>query len=675
MPNEHYPNLFEPILIGPIQVRNRLYMTPHGLGYAMPNPQMPGWSVPSERHVEYYAERARGGVGLIIQESTVPHESSEGSAFGYQTATVAAAFDPSCIPYFKRVADAVHLNGAKIFVQLWHGGHHADPRWEIGGPRRPLLSSSDTPAVESGAVPRAMTAAEIQNVIEGFARSTQNVMAASYDGVEIQAAHSALVEQFLSPFYNTRTDAYGGSFQNRLRFLLEIIESVSGVAKGRIAVGLRLNTDELLPGGLSAEDLFDIAKALDETGKVDFIDLDIGTMHTAPLMIASSFVPPLPAEEFIENIRPAITRAVVLGCPGRMTDPADAERLIAEGKMDMVGAARAYIAEPEFARNAQLGQSHRSRRCIACNHCLEGILAGVNCVINPTTGREKVWGSQIVAEKRPQKRITIVGGGPAGMEAARVAANAGHRVTLFESENSLGGGLRLLSLLPGREDASVAVDWFSEQLTTAGVEVRLGTQATPGVISESKPDVCIIATGSKFDRTGATGFISAEIPGWQMPHVYTPERYLAERPTCNGKAVVLDEDGQAVGVGMAELLAENGATVQLITRWQLPAPRLQANGQFAFVLTRLYASDVSLRPNTYLKEIGAESVTVFNIFTNVEQRIEGVDLVVLAGSRRSAILAEHGRLPVTMVHVIGDAACPRSLFEACYEGHRVARQI
>ncbi|CAN5196748.1 FAD-dependent oxidoreductase [soil metagenome] len=676
MSNAFFPRLFEPISIGAIEIRNRLYMTPHGLGYAIPDPARPGYCIPSDRHIHYYAERAKGGVGLIIQESTVVHPSSEGSAFGYQTATVAAAFDPATIPHFARVADAVHVHGAKLFMQLWHGGHHADPRWELGGPRRPLISASSTPAVESNFVPRAMTVDEIGDVVQGFANSARNAQAAGYDGVEIQAAHSALVEQFLSPFYNQRTDDYGGSPENRLRFAREIVAAVRAAVGSNFAVGVRLNTDELLPGGLTADDFIEIATRLDATGDLDFFDLDIGTMHTAPLMIAPSFAPALPAEDFIAALRPAIRRAVLLGCPGRMTEPADAERLIAEDKMDMVGAARAYIAEPDFARNAETGRHTESRRCIACNHCLEGILSGVNCVINPATGREKAWGRGTLKRARQRKRVAVIGGGPAGLEAARVAALCGHDVTLFERLPHLGGALRWASTLPGRDSYGAAISWFADRLAETGVAVKTGTAATGRMIEDFQPDAIIVATGAAFDATGATGFINTPIPGWDGQHIFTPERYLAERPHITGAAIVLDEDGQAAGAGIAELLADGGATVEIVTRWQLVAPRLQANGQFAFVLARLYAAGVMLSPNTYIKEIGPASVTLFNIFSNEERVLENVGAVVIAGSRKSnrALIPDLTGI-ASELKIVGDAQSPRSLFEASYEGHRAALEL
>jgi 2,4-dienoyl-CoA reductase-like NADH-dependent reductase (Old Yellow Enzyme family)/thioredoxin reductase len=673
-----YPHLFQPLRLGPVEVRNRLYMTAHGLGYARPDPDNPGFGLPSDRHAAYYAERARGGIALIVQEATVADPSGQGSAFGATVATVAAAFAPGCVPHFAKLADAVHAHGARIFLQLYHGGHHADPRWEPGGPRRPLLSASDVPAVESYSIPRAMNPAEIRSVIGGFAASARNMRDAGYDGVEIQGAHSALVEQFLSPFYNKRTDSYGGSAANRLRFALELLDAVREAAGPGLAVGMRLNTDELLPGGLSADDLAEIAARLDESGLVDFLDLDIGTMHTAPLMIAGSYVPPLPAEDFIAAIRPAIRRAAVLGCPGRMTDPAEADRLVREGAMDMVGAARAHIAEPAFTRLAEAGRIAEARICIACNHCLEGVVGGVGCVINPATGRERAWGEASFARPAaaPGRRVVVVGGGPAGLEAARVAAMLGHRVTLIEREPALGGALRLMAALPGREATAAAAEWYERRLAELQVEIRRGTEATAETVLAERPDAVILATGARFEPTGSTGFIAEPIPGWDRPIVATPEAVLRDGRRARRRAVILDEEGQATAAGVAELLAAEGAAVELATRWQMVVHRLQAGGLFAWALARLYAAGVTLSPNTYIKAIGENRVTLYNIFSNEERVVEDVDLVVLVGSRRPQAggLADALAGGVERLVVIGDAATPRTLAEAGYEGQRAARE-
>jgi hypothetical protein len=249
-------------------------------------------------------------------------------------------------------------------------------------------------------------------------------------------------------------------------------------------------------------------------------------------------------------------------------------------------------------------------------------------------------------------------------------------VQLVERRERLGGAYNLMAELPGREVVAEVPLWYERELRALGVGLRLGEAATPELIKRARPDAVVIATGAEFEPSGTTGFIAAPIPGWQQDFVLTPERVLQDKAFCGDRVVILDEEGQSTAVGIAERVASAGAKVDLVTRWQLVAPRLQANGQFAWVLMRLYAHGVALRPNSYIKEIGDRSVTLFNIFTNEELKIEAVSAVVLVGSRRpTADLADRLEGKVAEIHLVGDAAAPRTLFEASYEGHRVARLL
>jgi NADPH-dependent 2,4-dienoyl-CoA reductase/sulfur reductase-like enzyme len=307
------------------------------------------------------------------------------------------------------------------------------------------------------------------------------------------------------------------------------------------------------------------------------------------------------------------------------------------------------------------------------------VVGGIGCVINPATGRERAWGEASFARPTapPGRRIVVVGGGPAGLEAARVAAMLGHHVTLIEREPALGGALRLMAALPGREATFAAAEWYERRLAELQVEIRRGTEATAETVLAERPDAVILATGARFEPTGSTGFIAEPIPGWDRPIVATPEAVLRDGRRARKRAIILDEEGLATAAGIAERLAAEGAAVELVTRWQMVVPRLQAGGLFAWALARLYAAGVTLSPNTYIKAIGDDRVTLYNIFSNEERVVEAVDLVVLVGSRRpqagglaDALAGRVGRLVV-----IGDAATPRTLAEAGYEGQRVAREL
>ena len=325
-----------------------------------------------------------------------------------------------------------------------HAGHHGDHAGLYGGP----WSSSAVAPVEGvllGAayaplpVPvKAMTVDDINTVVEAFELNAANARLAGYDGVELHGSHSYLVEQFYSPFYNQRSDEFGGSLDNRLRFVFEVLAALRrGIGADR-AVGIRLNCDEMLPGGLGADDMGEIAARLDSSGLVDFVDLDIGTYHAMDTMIAPYQLGEHWEMDSIARVRPAVSRAAVLGCPGRFHDPGKAEALIVAGALDMVGGTRGFFADPEIARKAREGRAREIRPCIGLNGC-----SGRGCVLNGAHGDEITYGLDQLTPAAPRRRVVVVGGGPAGMEAARIAAGRGHQVVLFEARECLGGALAI----------------------------------------------------------------------------------------------------------------------------------------------------------------------------------------------------------------------------------------
>jgi 2,4-dienoyl-CoA reductase-like NADH-dependent reductase (Old Yellow Enzyme family)/thioredoxin reductase len=653
-----YPHVFRRISLGPVELANRFYFAPHGI-------PLTAESSPSDDNVAYFEARAAGGVGLIIHSVTVGHR---------QMARI-SPHEESRIDSFAALAQRVHDHGTKIFGQLHHSWPVRNYQWEPFGPNAPSLSSSVNPRFDHWASSHAMSRRDIKAWLGAFRRGVRNLHAAGYDGIQIHSTHGMLLEHFLSPFFNRRTDEYGGSLENRLRLIVESLEIAHEESEGTMAIGMRYNCDEMSPGGMTQDDTSEALAALVEKKLLHFVDLDIAIEPNQFVIgMPSYMLPPLPYEVFVKEVREAAGDVPVLTTLGRLTNLAQAERVISEGTADMIGAARGLIAEPELVNQAKEGREAESRQCIACNWCLRG--DGFGCTINPTVGIERRWGRGTVFPAEIRTRVVVVGGGPAGLEAARTAALRGHEVVLLERQDRIGGNLNLWAILPSREVIATTPSWYERELTRLGVEVRLGVDATADLILAEQPDAVIIATGSSYDPSGVSGFIPAAIPGWDQDFVYTPEQILRDGARPTGKVIVLDDEAKNTGSGIAAVLAENGAQVELITRWLQPVNFLIDSLEFPFVIAQLASLDVTTSTQTYVKEIGNHEVIVFDVFTNMDREITGVDAVVLVNARNpNGSLADELEDKVAQVFAVGDALAPRGLAEATHEGHRFARML
>jgi 2,4-dienoyl-CoA reductase-like NADH-dependent reductase (Old Yellow Enzyme family)/pyruvate/2-oxoglutarate dehydrogenase complex dihydrolipoamide dehydrogenase (E3) component len=664
-----YSHVLEPIRIGPVTVQNRLYIPPHGLSdLTASGPH--GSRVPSEDTVYYFEERAAAGVGLIFHSQTT-----------FPRYLLPSPFYAESIGSFAAVAAAVHRHGCKIMAQL----HYHPPvvaTWDPFGAMIPSLAPSQYQRFLSHDTAYAMSAADINQWIAAFGQCTQNLASAGYDGIELHVSHGTLLELFLSPYFNKRTDDYGGTLDGRMRVLTDALKVVRLNMGSDMAIGIRLICEEMLPGGLTQEDGAAVLTKLVESDLIDFADLDIAVEpQQAPLMVASQFMDPLHIVSFVAHVRNAVKgRVVVMAPPGRLTTLAQAEKLIAEGTVDMVGAVREFIAEPELIKNALEGREDRNRTCTACNFCVGrremGRGSSWGCTINPATGREKRWGVRNLRPAPRQCKVAVVGAGPAGMEAARVAALRGHEVVLIEGSDSLGGQLKMWARLPGRDVLRTTIEWYQARLEELGVVVALGRVASADHVLALKPDAVIVATGSRYEAKGESGFLAIPIPGHDRNFVYTPEQILAEGAAPRGRVVILDEEQFHAGVGIAEVLATSGAKVEIVTRdFSSIGPALFGSLEFPFIYPRLQQLGVKMTTMHYVKEIGDHTVTVFDILTNDEE-VREVDAVVLATMRRPINeLSSYLVSQLDQVYTIGDALSPRLLFDATYEGQRFARWV
>lgn len=510
-------------------------------------------------------------------------------------------------------------------------------------------------------------------------QSVTHLRQAGFDGIEVHASHSGMIEQFLSPYFNRRTDEYGGSFANRMRLLVETLEAVREAAGPAMAVGMRLNCDELVEGGYGTAEASKVLAETRRQGLVDFVDLDVAM---EPLQLEygmpTGFVPEQVYKPFVEEVRQAAGDIPVLSVLGRITRMEDAESALAGGVCDLVGSTRELIAEPAFVRHARNGTEDQGRVCIACNWCLGGMNDGAfGCTINPASYRERMWGEQTLSPAKQPRRVVVVGAGPAGLEAARVAALQGHRVTLLEASGALGGGLALWARLPGREVYGRAVDWWEGQLARLKIEVRTRVEASAADILALAPDAVILATGAEFSRTGRSGTVDRAIPGADLPHVCCPDDILHGRVAPSGRIVVLDAEGTHASAGIAELLAARGAEVTMVSSNYAPySNRLLYAFEGIGLARRMADANVAFLGARWVREITEHSVALYDVNGGPASELTRIDAVVLATGRISRDqLADELEGKVSQLFVIGDALAVRPWATAAYEGQKFARLI
>jgi 2,4-dienoyl-CoA reductase-like NADH-dependent reductase (Old Yellow Enzyme family) len=656
-----YPLTTAPIKLGPVQVRNRFYLSPHGVGYNV------GFE-PSDVFAEYYGVRAAGGCGLLIHAmSTMPKRGGGGLTTPYLE---------SSIPSFQAVADAVHRHDSRIFGEIHYSRVGNLWSYEPGSSNAPLFGASPVQTADDFHVMHEMSVETIQQVVEAHRISSQHLAEAGYDGIEIHGAHGMLCEGFLSPYFNRRTDEYGGSLENRMRFVIECLQAARAGAGPDRAVGMRLNADELVPdgGGLTQADNREVVRRLVELKLLDFLDLDIAIepdqMH---LGMPNYLIPKQVYRSYVEGVRQAAGDVPVLSVLGRVTSIAEVEEALAAGVVDLVGATRGLIAEPDLLAQALAGRESDSRTCLACNLCMtDGARGTWGCAINPETGREQRWRAYPPAP-RPS-RVVIAGGGPAGLEAARVAAKRGHHVVLFERRDRVGGQLNLWAALPGREIFGTTPEWYDRQLRGLDVDIRLNTEATADLIMAERPDAILVGTGSRYIRTGETGYFKRPVPGWDQDFVLTPEQVIDGGLRFTGPVIVFDEERITTGPGLAELLAAQGAEVTLVSRWQEPFANLGSQ-LITSTMPRIKKLGVRIMTRTHLREIGDHTVVVYDIDTGAATELEVAAVVMATGRRADLSLGRELAGRAEQVFSIGDALSPRGLTAAIQDGHRFARAV
>jgi len=656
-----YDTLFEPLELGPVEIPNRVYQPPHGNAYGL-----------GDQQTAFRAEKAKGGFGLIIQEYSQIHESTDVTPVDPGFLHTDETIEPQ-----REMVEAVHDHGSKLFVELWHGGLTASNY----GSRQPPLSSSQTPS-GNYYTPKEMEHDDIEEIVEAFGTAADRARQAGYDGVELHAAHGYLISQFLSPFYNDRDDEYGGSLENRMRFFEEVIDSVDDAISDDMAFGARFTIDERVEGGLTADgEGLEIVERIGDD--LDFWDLDIGVKQSIDDMIGPSRRHSKNYQiEFIEEATEALD--VPVGGTGRITDPRDAERLLESGALDMVGMARQSIADPHWPKKAREGRVDQIRECIGCNICVSQSRQGIPliCTQNPTVGEEQRWGPEEYEQVDEPKGILVVGGGPAGTEFARVAAERGHIVHLNEKERELGGRINFEGSLPGLSEWKRVRDWRETELDRLDVAVHTGSRAEMEYddVRTYGAEIVVIATGGHWSEKGVTSGTHQPVLGWDQDHVLTPAQAV-DADLSDERVVIFDEEGYNVSAGVAQTLADDNDLTFVTPRTSAFQETLHTFERKT-IYSDLYSAGVDFVPDHTLTQVDEESVTATNVYSD-ETTVFDVDHVVFTTMRKSNddLYRELKRNEETLtseteieeIHAIGDCVSPRRIADAVYHGHELGR--
>ena len=663
-PRVPFPHLFSPLRIGPVEARNRIVFGAHFTMFSEPNPVFgePGYF--GARLGRYLADRARGGAGVIIAGQAQVHPTT-----AYQMPNNACAWRPEAVPHFRAVTDAVHAHGALAFLQLAHNGG------VNMGPWSKLPAWAPSAVANSLEPPKAMEADDIAAVIDGFAASARHAVAGGFDGLELHAAHGYLLHEFLSPRSNRRSDAYGGDLDGRLRLTIEVLEAVRATVGPAVAVGLRLVGDEETPGGLTAADAAAVAARLEARGLVDFLDVSVGISGIG--MVRPLYVPHGFGTYAAKAVKAAVAATPVFTVH-RILQPEEAEDILAGGDADAVTVVRALIADPEWPAKAARGATAEIRHCTGCNQgCYGNLTLGlpITCVTNPAVGRDAELGLGTLAPAASAKRVVVVGGGPAGLEAAWVAAARGHRVTLLERDAALGGKIRLARQLPGRGELADFADWRIAECARRGVELRLGRAAGADDVLALSPEAVIVATGARARIDApAKGWPLMPIPGSEQSFVLDHEAALARRDQLGARVVVFDVVGHIEAIGLGELLATAGVEVTVATPF--PSPILLDRETAGYALPRAARAGMRWRPNTGVAAIGDHSVTLVDVFSRQLETVDGVDSVVIRTHGVADDGLYHalvGRVPTVLR--VGDCVAARWADRAIFDGHLAGRAV
>ena len=654
---EPYPHLFRPLRVGTYTLKNRIMNTGHAAHFQT------GDGTPTENYVHYVGERAKGGAAIIVTGHTVP-------VYDGDTSLSLTNFDDRVVAVLQRMGAAAHAYDVPLLAQLGHRGRRvADGAAFL---QRDIVAPSPIPSPDFSVpmfMPHELLTTEVEQIVEGFAAAFRRVRRCELDGVELSVGMDYLFANFLHANGNRRTDKYGGAALNeRMTFLREVISAARAELGPDRLVGIRMY-DDMVEYSMQLEDYVELARLLERDGIVDYLNMWHGIVPNARqgrMHWPSYYYGPGAFVHLSQAIKSAVKLPVV--GTGRMDSPAVAEQTLADGKADIIGMAKTLIADPHFPNKAKAGKIEDIRTCIACTQSCVGhvdVGLGIGCIYNPVVGREKEWA--VLKPAMIQKKVVIIGAGPAGMEAARVAAMRGHSVVLIEREARMGGQVNLVMKAPDRGSFEEIIAWFERQLPKLGVKICLKTQADATTVLSENADEVLIATGS-------TAFLP-DVRGIERGNVFSARDVLSGNARLGQSVVIVDTLGRAEAVTTADYLIERGHKVHLLTGLPLIAPHMPTPSRH-HLLEKLMNNKVVLSTYTGIWEVGERSIETYNVVNWEPDTVENIDSVVFgSGGQADDGLFHALRGSHKAVRTIGDCYQPRDIEVAIVDGHRVGRQL
>ena len=655
--------LFSPIQVGSMTVPNRIVVPGHYPALRDPD------TLPGERLTAYWESKAKGGAGMICTGIWAIHRSSPNTArggFEFRQNQTTPLQVPGGIDKLRRAAERIQQHGTKFLVQLWHGGANAYGTTSYGDQ---LWAPSAIRAAGSGYVTHAMTKGEIKELIEGFAAEAYRAKQAGVDGVEIHGAHGYLITQFMSPLTNRRTDEYGGDHAGRIRFACEVIDAIRAAVGRDFTVGIRISADLLGAGaGYNLEDTKIYAQMLTSSGNLDYIATGAG--------IPPMYYPLGALMYHAAGIKEVVDIPVIGG--GRITDPVQAEQILEDHQADLLFMNRALICDPEMPKKAREGRLEEIRHCMGCSEgCWMRVSQdqnpqGVSCTYNPTVGKESLPGWLELTPAEKKKKVMVIGGGPAGLETARVAKSRGHDVSLWERGGELGGMTLLAAKPPGRDEFGELSRYYTHQMKLLQVDVHLNSEVTLETVKAQNPDVVVVATGSK------PMLPTEDIPGLDQDNVIKNIREVLKGQAEVGQNVlIVDHQRHIEGLATADFLAQQGKKVEVIFPLDAPAENMERITRMA-LRRRLAWGGVKLTPRAQLKAISGNSVTVTDPMIDQDRVIDGIDTIILSyggveDNELYYLLKD--QFPKVEVYAAGDCKGVRKTLWAVSDGAVIGRAI